>query len=307
MKWKEEYPNFANFLSSFIQNKTVFLSGVCFLMIVLLSLFSPIIAPQNPYDLLQLDILDSELPPSWLEGGENRFWWGTDSQGRGIWSTVLYGTGISLLIGIFAVILQAFIGIIIGLVAGYFGGFVDAFLMRLADIQLSLSTLMVAIIALAIFQGLFGIEFYEKTAIFMLIFVIGVAEWPQYARTMRANVLAEKSREYVDAAHIMGFSTIRILFRHIFPNTMTPLFVISTIQVANAIITEASLSFLGLGMPITKPSLGSLIRSGFEYIFSGQWWITFFPAMVLIVLILCINILGDWLRDTLNPRLYLRK
>jgi peptide/nickel transport system permease protein len=307
MKWSEKYPAATKLLQDFFQNKVVFVSGICFFVIILLSLLSPLIAPQNPYDLLQIDILDAELPPSWLEGGESRFWWGTDTQGRGIWSTVLYGTGISLLIGIFAVILQAFLGIVIGLVAGYFGGLVDAFLMRFADIQLSLSTLMVAIIALAIFQNLFGANAYEKTAIFMLILVIGIGEWPQYARTMRANVLAEKSKEYVDAAHVMGFSTIRVLFRHILPNTMTPLFVISTIQVANAIITEATLSFLGLGMPVTRPSLGSLIRSGFEYIFSGQWWITFFPAMILIILILCINILGDWLRDTLNPRFYNKK
>ncbi len=262
------------------------------------------LAPQNPYDPLQIDILDSEIPPAWQEGSDSRFMLGTDAQGRGILSTVMYGTGISLLIGLCAVALQAVLGITFGLLAGYVGGSLDAFLMRLADIQLSLSTLMVAIIALAVFQAAFGFQAYEDTAIFMLVIVIGIAEWPQYARTIRANVLAERSKEYVEAARVIGLRRSRIMVRHILPNTMTPILVISTIQVANAIVTEAALSFLGLGMPVYRPSLGSLIRSGFEFIFSGSWWITIIPAIVLIVLILAINLLGDWLRDTLNPKLY---
>jgi peptide/nickel transport system permease protein len=175
--------------------------------------------------------------------------------------------------------------------------------MRLADIQLSLSTLMLAIIALAVFSAAFGPETYADLAIFMLIIVIGVAEWPRYARTVRASVLAEKKKEYVDAARVIGLSPGTIMRRHILPNTLTPVLVISTIQVAEAIVTEAALSFLGLGMPVNRPSLGSLIRSGFEFIFSGSWWITLFPAIVLILLILSINLLGDWLRDTLNPKL----
>ena len=186
----------------------------------------------------------------------------------------------------------------------YMGGVVDAFFMRLADIQLSLSTLMVAIIALAIVHGLFGAELYADLAIPMLVLVIGIAEWPQYARTVRASVLAEREQMYVDAARALGFSKKRIMFRHLLPNTLSPILVISTVQVANAIISEASLSFLGLGMPVTRPSLGSLIRSGFEFIFSGSWWITIIPAIVLIILILAINLLGDYLRDALNPKLY---
>lgn len=219
-------------------------------------------------------------------------------------STILYGTGISLLIGIFAVMLQALIGVSIGLLAGYAGGRVDAFFMRLADIQLSLSTLMVAIIALAVFQAALGTETYEAWAIVMLVLVIGIAEWPQYARTVRACVLAEKEKEYVDAARVIGVPHTKIMFRHILPNTLSPVLVISTLQVANAIISEASLSFLGLGMPVSQPSLGSLIRAGFEFIFSGSWWITTFPSIVLVILILAINLLGDWLRDALNPKLY---
>ncbi len=264
---------------------------------------APWLAPQDPYDPLQIDIMDSEMPPSWMPGGDPRFLLGTDPQGRGVLSTIMYGTGISLLIGIGAVIVQASSGVTLGLIAGYRGGWIDAFLMRVADIQLSLSTLMLAIIALAVFSAAFGPETYARLAIFMLIIVIGIAEWPRYARTVRASVLAEKKKEYVDAARVIGTSPGTIMRRHILPNTLTPVMVISTIQVAEAIVTEAALSFLGLGMPVNRPSLGSLIRSGFEFIFSGSWWITLFPAIVLILLILSINLLGDWLRDTLNPKL----
>jgi ABC-type multidrug transport system fused ATPase/permease subunit len=190
-----------------------------------------------------------------------------------LWSAILYGTRVSLIIGICAVALQAFLGISIGLVAGYVGGRTDNLLMRVADIQLSFSTLMVAIIFLAVSQAVFGTETFNQYALFMLVAVIGVAEWPQYARTVRATVLAEKKKEYVDAARVLGFGPMRIMLRHILPNSISPIFVISTVQVANAIISEASLSFLGLGMPVSQPSLGSLISSGFDYIFSGSWWI----------------------------------
>lgn len=291
----------------FSRDRVAIVSFSIVAIFVLMSVFAPVIAPQDPYDQTQLDIMDSEIPPIWQEGSDPRFVLGSDQQGRDMFSTILYGTGISLLIGVFAVLLQAVIGVSIGLFAGYVGGRVDAFFMRLADIQLSLSTLMVAIIALAVFQASFGSELYEELAIFMLIFVIGIAEWPQYARTVRASVLAERNKEYVDAARVIGLSRMRIMFRQVLPNTLSPVLVISTVQVAEAIISEASLSFLGLGMPVTQPSLGSLIRSGFEFIFSGSWWITIIPSIVLVVLILAINLLGDWLRDALNPRLYSRR
>lgn len=271
--------------------------------VVAMVVSAPWLAPQNPYDPLQIDIMDSEMPPSWVAGGDERFLLGTDAQGRGVLSTIMYGTGVSLLIGFGAVVVQAFIGISLGLIAGYRGGWIDAFLMRLADIQLSISTLMLAIIALAVFSAAFGPEAYAKLAIFMLIAVIGIAEWPRFARTVRASVLAEKKKEYVDAARVIGLSPGTIMRRHILPNTMTPVLVISTIQVAEAIVTEAALSFLGLGMPVNRPSLGALIRSGFEFIFSGSWWITLFPAVMLMLLILSINLLGDFMRDTLNPKL----
>ena len=279
-------------------------SALVLMAFVMMAVLAPLIAPQDPYDPVQIDIMNSEIPPVWEDGGDKRFVFGTDPQGRDMWSTILYGTGISLLIGVFAVMLQMVIGVSIGLASGYIGGRLDSFLMRLADIQLSLSTLMVAIIALAVFQAAFGAELYGDLAIVMLILVIGIAEWPQYARTVRANVLAEKEKEYVDAARVIGLSRLRIMFRHILPNTLTPILVISTVQVANAIVSEAALSFLGLGMPVNQPSLGSLIRNGFDYILSGQWWITVIPSIVLIILILAFNLLGDWLRDALNPKLY---
>lgn len=289
---------------SFRHDKVAIVSFAVLVALLTASFSAPLIAPYDPYDPLQIDIMDAELPPSWLGQGDPRFLFGTDAQGRDLLSTILYGTRISLTIGICAVLLQAFLGVSIGLVAGYFGGRPDNLLMRLADIQLSFSTLMVAIIFLAVFQAAFGTSLYERLAILMLILVIGIAEWPQYARTVRASVLAEKKKEYVDAVRAIGLGPLRIMFRHILPNTYSPILVISTVQIANAIVSEAALSFLGLGMPVTKPSLGSLINSGFEFIFSGSWWITMIPGIVLVVLVLVMNLLGDWLRDLLNPRLY---
>lgn len=295
--------SFSAFVKRFLSDPVAIGAGVVLLALVLMALFAPLIAPQNPYDPLQLDIMDSELPPSWKPGGDDRYLLGTDTQGRGVLSTIMYGTGISLLIGVGAVIVQAVLGITLGLIAGYKGGWIDSFLMRLADIQLSLSTLMMAIIALALFQAAFDANTYADYAILMLIMVIGIAEWPKFARTVRSSVLGEKKKEYVDAARVIGLPARRIMWGHILPNTLTPVLVISTIQVAEAIMIEASLSFLGLGMPTDRPSLGSLIRSGFEFIFSGSWWITLYPALVLIALVLSLNLLGDWLRDVLNPKL----
>jgi peptide/nickel transport system permease protein len=239
-----------------------------------------------------------------MEDGDATFPLGTDEQGRDILSTILYGSRLSLTIGFAAVGLQLLLGTVIGLSAGYFGGRVDSFLMRFADVQLSFSTMMVAIIVSAIFKASFGSEFFSQYAVLMLVVIIGIAEWPQYARTIRASVLAEKKKEYVEAARVMGFKAPRIMFRHILPNCLSPILVISTVQVANAIMSEAALSFLGLGLPVDQPSLGALISIGFKYIFSGAWWITAFPGLVLITLVLVINLLGDWLRDVFNPKIY---
>lgn len=274
------------------------------LVVLFLSAFgAPILAPHNPYDTTTIDIMDAELPPAWMAEGSSNFLLGTDAQGRDILSTMLYGMRVSIIIGVGAVALQAFIGIVVGLLSGYIHK-LDNILMRIADVQLSFSTYMVAIFIGAIFQTAFGIASYEDVAVPLLIIIIGLAEWPQYARTVRASVLAERKKEYVEAARVIGLSKRRIMWRHILPNTLSPVLVISTVQVANAIMSEAALSFLGLGMPITKPSLGSLITAGFEYIFSGSWWITIFPGILLVGLILVINLLGDWVRDFLNPKLY---
>ena len=288
----------------FLKDKVAMVCMAVFLGYVALALLSPWIAPHDPYDQASYDIMDAELPPSWLEGGDERFLLGTDNQGRDILSTMLYGSRVSLTIGLFAVGLQLVLGIVIGLFAGYAGGRIDNLLMRFADVQLSFSTMMVAIIVSAIFQAALGGEFYSQYAILMLVVIIGISEWPQYARTIRASVLAEKKKEYVEAARVMGFRAPRIMFRHILPNCLSPILVISTVQVANAIMSEAALSFLGLGMPVDKPSLGSLISIGFNYMFSGSWWITAFPGLCLVVLVLVINLLGDWLRDVFNPKIY---
>ncbi|OOE96390.1 ABC transporter permease [Salinivibrio sp. IB643] len=294
----------SDFLYHFKRDKVAMASFAIFMVFLLLAVFAPLVAPTNPYDLMSIDIMDSELPPAWMEWSDPRFLLGTDNQGRDILSTMIYGLRISLTIGLCAVGLQLILGTIIGLSAGYFGGRVDSFFMRIADIQLSFSTMMVAIIVSAIFKASFGSEFYSQYAILMLVVIIGIAEWPQYARTIRASVLAEKKKEYVEAARVMGFRSPRIMFRHILPNCLSPILVISTVQVANAIMSEAALSFLGLGMPVDQPSLGSLISIGFNYIFSGSWWITVFPGIALVLLVLVINLLGDWLRDVFNPKIY---
>jgi len=291
-------------LYSFKRDRVAIASFIILLMLILLGLLAPIISPYDPYDANNIDIMNSEIPPMFQEEGARDFVLGTDIQGRDLLSTMIYGLRLSIFIGCGAVLLQAFLGIVIGLVAGYFGGKIDIVLMRTADIQLSFPYLMVAIFISAIFQVAFGIGRFEELAVPLLIIIIGISEWPQIARTVRASVMGEKSKEYVEAARVIGLSPRLIIVRHILPNTMTSVLVISTIQVANAIMSEAALSFLGLGMPITKPSLGSLIRSGFEYIFSGAWWITLFPGVLLVVLVLVINLLGDWLRDVLNPKLY---
>lgn len=294
----------SNFFYSFLRDPLAAISFIVLFLLIVGSFGAPLFAPFDPYDQSTIDLMDAELPPVWQEGSDSRFLLGTDPQGRDMLSTMLYGMRVSIQIGLGAVLLQSVLGIIIGLIAGYKGGRVEAFLMRTADVQLSFSTYMVAIFIGALFQGVFGMGVYEKYAVFLLILIIGFAEWPQYARTVRASVLAEKKKEYVEAARVVGLKPRRIVLRHILPNTMTPVLVISSVQVANAIMSEAALSFIGLGMPVSQPSLGSLIKSGFDYIFSGSWWITLFPGVALVVLILSINLLGDWIRDYLNPKLY---
>ncbi len=298
-RFKDSY-----FFYSFKRDPVAVTSFSIFVFLVVISFMAPVIAPYSPYDTSTIDIMDSEIPPQWMEEGDERFFLGTDNMGRDLFSTMLYGLRTSVIIGIGAVLFQALLGIMVGLTAGYLGGRIDAFLMRIADIQFSIPYLIVAIITSAVFQIAFGVGRFEELALPLLVLIIGISEWPKYARTVRASVLGEKNKEYVEAARVIGLNRRLIVYRHILPNTMTPVLVISTIQVAQAVMSEAALSFLGLGMPITKPSLGSLINAGFEYVFSGSWWITLFPGFLLVTFTLVVILFGDWLRDVLNPKLY---
>ncbi|MFV0420975.1 ABC transporter permease [Oleidesulfovibrio sp.] len=294
----------SDFLYHFVRDKVALTSFIIVALLVLSALFAPLLTSHDPYDGATIDVMNAETPPSWKPGGSPEFLLGTDAQGRDMFSAILYGMRVSILIGLGAVALQASLGILVGLMSGYGSKRLDTFLMRITDVQLSFSSYMVAIFFGAVIQASFGVAKFAEIAVPFIVLVIGLSEWPQYARTVRASVLAEKKKEYVEAARVIGLKPRRIMWRHILPNTLTPVLVISTVQVANAIMSEAALSFLGLGMPVNQPSLGSLIKSGFEYIFSGSWWITLFPGVVLVLLVLTINLLGDWLRDYLNPKLY---
>jgi peptide/nickel transport system permease protein len=271
-------------------------------VVALAALLAPLIAAHDPFDLASFDVLDANLPPVWLEGGDPRFLLGTDAQGRDLFSAILYGTRISLTVGVLAVLIQAAIGVPLGLLAGYTGGRTDTLVSRAADIQLSLSTLMMAIITLALFRAGLGGESLSRYAVPLLVVVVGLAEWPYFARTARAATQVEAAKDYVHAGRALGASNLALMGRHILPNILSPLIVVATTQVAGAIMAEAALSFLGLGMPVTKPSLGTLIRSGYDLIFAGAWWVTVIPGLVLIAVLISINVLGDALRDALDPR-----
>ena len=278
------------------------IAGLVFGLVALAALLAPLIATHDPFDLASFDVLDANLPPVWLEGSDPRFLLGTDAQGRDLLSAILYGTRISLTVGVLAVLIQATIGVPLGLLAGYTGGRTDTLISRAADIQLSLSTLMLAIIALALFRAGLGGESLSRYAVPLLVLVIGLAEWPYFARTARAATQVEAAKHYVHAGRALGASNLALMGRHILPNISSPLIVVATTQFAGAIMAEAALSFLGLGMPVTKPSLGTLIRSGYDLIFAGAWWVTVVPGLVLIAVLISINVLGDALRDALDPR-----
>jgi peptide/nickel transport system permease protein len=279
------------------------LAALLLAAIALAALLAPLVAPQNPFDLANLDVLDAEIPPYWLSGGDARFLLGTDTQGRDLLSAILYGTRISLTVGVLAVAIQAAIGVPLGLIAGYAGGRVDSLIARLADVQLSLSTLMLAIIALALVRAGLGGETLGRFAVPLLVLVIGLAEWPVFARTARAATQVEAAKDHVRAARALGASNSVVVRRHILPNILSPLIVVATTQVASAIMAEAALSFLGLGLPATQPSLGTLIRSGYDLLFAGIWWVTVLPGLVLVGLLVAVNVLGDAFRDALDPRL----
>jgi len=278
-------------------------SAIVCVLFVAGALLAPWIAPTNPYDLRTLDLMDSRLPPVWVAGGDPRYLLGTDNQGAGVLSSILFGARVSLLVGFASVLLSMVIGVAIGLVSGYFGGHTDAVLMRIADVQLTFPAILVALLLGGIADAALPEQTRASFSILILVLAIGVSNWVQFARTVRGSTMVQKNREYVLAARILGLGDLRILGRHILPNVMGPVLVIATIGLAFAIITEATLSFLGVGVPITEPSLGMLIRFGYDYLFSGEWWVVVFPSGALVLLALAVNLLGDWMRDVLDPSL----
>jgi peptide/nickel transport system permease protein len=269
---------------------------------VFCSVFAGLIAPHNPFDLTTLELSDARLPPAWSGQGSTKYLLGTDDQGRDILSALFYGARISLVVGVVSVVLSMLIGVSMGLLAGFRGGWVDSLLMRLCDVMLSFPAILVALLIAGVGRALFP-NAQGSVAFGVLILSITLTGWVQYARTVRGTTLVERNKEYVQAARVTGVAPLRIMARHVLPNVMGPVLVLATIQVATAIITEATLSFLGVGVPPTSPSLGTLIRVGNDYLFSGEWWITIFPGLMLVLISLSVNLLGDWLRDALNPRL----
>jgi peptide/nickel transport system permease protein len=267
------------------------------------ALLAPWIAPHDPFDLASLDLLDAFTRPAWLAGGRSAYLLGTDNQGRDVLSAILYGTRISLAVGFAAVLFAMVLGVTLGLLAGYLGGRLDALLMRIADVQLSFPAILIALLINGIIRVALPNAAFGNIAVFVLVFAIGISGWVQYARTVRGSTLVEKNKEYIQAARVIGRHPAAIMLRHLLPNVMGPVLVIATLHIATAIITEATLSFLGVGMPPTTPSLGTLIRVGNDFLFSGEWWIALFPGVALLVLVLSVNMLGDWLRDALNPKL----
>lgn len=288
---------------SFKKSPTAIISSLILLIIFFCSFFVEIIAPYNPFDPSSLSLMDAFTPPSWSEGGTRNFLLGTDGQGRDMLSTILYGSRISLIVGFSAILFSLILGVALGLTAGYFGGRYEMFVMRITDVQLTIPSILMALLVDGIARGIISRELHDQMAIYVLIFAIGISEWPQFARVSRAATLVEKNKDYVSASTIIGVSNLMIMLRHILPNILRPILVIGTIGLALAIIAKSTLSFLGVGVPPTTPSLGTLIRIGNDFLFSGEWWITFFPAIFLVLLAFSINLLGDWMRDTLNPKL----
>jgi len=287
-----------SFRTSPMAMAAAFVALVC----IFASVFAGVVAPHNPFDLATLELSDARLPPAWSADGSTKYLLGTDDQGRDILSALMYGARISLAVGFASVVLSVLIGVALGLVAGFYGGWIDSALMRLCDVMLSFPAILVALLIAGIGRALFP-NAHDSLALGVLIVSITLTGWVQYARTVRGSTLVERNKEYVQAAQVTGVAPLRIMRRHVLPNVMGPVLVFATIQVATAIITEATLSFLGVGAPPTSPSLGTLIRIGNDYLFSGEWWITVFPGVMLVTIALSVNLLGDWLRDALNPRL----
>ena len=288
---------------SFKKSKVTVVAACVTAVIMLAAIAAPLIAPHTPFDPATLDLMDASTPPAWYEDGTRKFLLGTDDQGRDILSTILYGSRISIFVGFASMVLAMTIGITLGLISGYIGGAVETFIMRIADVQISFPAILTAMLIYGVAFSLLPNERQEDLVVYVLVLAIGLSNWVNFARTVRGSTLVEKNKEYVQAARVIGRRRTTIMFRHILPNVMGPVLVIATIGLAIAILTEATLSFLGVGIPPTKPSLGTLIRIGQDFLFAGEWWIVIFPGVALAVLVLAVNLLGDWMRDALNPKL----
>ena len=293
----------SDLLYSFRRSRVTMVAAAVTAVFFLIAIFASAISVQNPFDPAQLQLMNSRIPPLWTTEGASPFLLGTDEQGRDVFSAILYGLRISLVVGVLGVLLSGTLGIVLGLIAGYVGGAVDGLIMRIADVQLTFPAILIALLIDGVVKSVFGNRLDATTTLAVLVFAIGLSFWVQYARTVRGSVMIEKNKDYVAAAQLIGLPAPVIMLRHVLPNAMGPILVIATINLALAIITEATLSFLGAGMPDTMPSLGTLVRIGNNYLFSGEWWIVAFPGFALAALILSINLLGDWLRDALNPKL----
>ena len=288
---------------SFRRSPIAVTAAVITLIYFLGAAFAPWLAPFNPFDVKSLNLMDAFTPPAWNEGGSARHLLGTDNQGRDVLSAIMYGSRVSLMIGLAAIVLSVTTGVLLGLLAGFRGGWAEAIVMRLADIQLTVPAILIALTLDGVARVVLPKNVHDEIAVWVLVLAIGFAYWPQFARVTRATTLAEKNKDYVNAARIIGVPGVRIALAHVLPNAWGPVMVIATIELALAVIAEASLSYLGVGMPATQPSLGTLIRIGSAFLFSGEWWIVIFPAIALVILSLAVNLLGDWLRDALNPKL----
>jgi peptide/nickel transport system permease protein len=288
---------------SFTRSPVTVLSAIVAAVCILGAAFAPWIAPHNPFDLASLNLIDAFKPPAWHEDGAREFLLGTDNQGRDMLSAIMYGARVSLLVGISATAFATLLGVTLGLLAGYVGGTLDSLLMRICDIQLTFPSILVALLVDGVVRAILPREVHAEIALFVVIFAIGISEWPKFARTVRGSTLVERNKEYVQAARVIGVPRARIMVSHVLPNVMGPVLVVATLNLGLAILAEATLSFLGVGVPPTQPSLGTLIRIGNDFLFSGEWWITIFPGLALIAMVLSVNLLGDWLRDALNPKL----
>ena len=300
-RWKRFKDN--DVVWSFINSPGAMIAAAVTVFLILACILAPIIAPFDPFDPSQISLWDGKLPPAWIEGGQSQYFLGTDNQGRDMLSTILYGGRLSVLVGLAAVCLGMVLGVTLGVISGYVGGVTDAVIMRIADAQLTIPGILLAILINGVGRAFLPLELRQEFAVYVVIIAIGLTDWPQFARVARGATMVEANKEYVQSARIIGLPAWLIMIRHVLPNTLRPVLVIATIGLALAIIAEATLSFLGQGIPPTTPSLGTLIRVGNEYLFSGLWWITLFPAVALVVLVFAVNLLGDWMRDALNPKL----